>query len=674
MKKTNFTTIQPSWCLGSNWLRGLIPLLALFMLALPMQTHAQQPNWGVFCPAINEDGEGEGALSDFVTNLSQLNAPVKVVLYNQWGGPIRTFNWNNINNSTRTQNVCSYLGKTLRFSVETSGGICTLGSMILNGTPGVVLTSGLGTKVTGEHVDTGKINVYCGTVIPTSGNYVRTATAPCGGRATAPVAQPDWIMPFPCNVDSDTAEVIFRTWESYDKEGNLATLTDTIVVFRLPRLSPNAFIGSAEDSFYCELEAVPSEREALKRYASWKQPVGLHDYERPYSKLRGVTYEIPATIIIAGLTNAFAQGFDTYQEYLDCVILRKANGVDSVTIRDIVSGDYASDLINNATDEQRTYGFLQILIELNEKPINVVLEALLEFYPYLLLQEGDWILSEGGNFEQVTSDWFFNGNGNSPYWFAGGWPSIYGTGDCVRFCDVGAESEFGCIEIQVPVLTIDGFSADSCDTICLPTGTHCGITIKTDEIADWTGSCPQTRGVDSWITQTCWALTPNLCAEQVECGVPFVAEEGSIVIDYSCTDKAVKAHISQWQTLYDTIPPIFDFCYPTFSSFEQLITYLETEATTIEQIAATLVPLYPFISDIIGGGEIDSSLFDLSLLSIQDSIREGSVHPVAAIYEMTNPTTFRVGSHDCVADVFVPDVQVIDNCSGVHSVKAMVEV
>src|SRR5690606_27983132 len=213
------------------------------------------------------------------------------------------------------------------------------------------------------------------------------------------------------------------------------------------------------------------------------------------------------------LTNAFAQGYDTYQEYLDCVILRKASG-EEVTIRDIVSGDYASDLISNATDEQRTYGFLQILIELNEKPINVVLEALLEFYPYLLLQEGDWILSEGGNFEQVTSDWFFNGNGNSPYWFAGGWPSIYGTANCNRYCDVGGGDAFECIYIQVPSLTIaDGFSNESCDTICLPTGTHCGITVKRDEIADWTGACPQTRGVDSWITQTCWARSEEHTSE-----------------------------------------------------------------------------------------------------------------------------------------------------------------
>src|SRR5690606_15182098 len=458
--------------------------------------------------------------------------------------------------------------KTLRFSVETSGGICTLGAMILNGTPGVVLTSGLGTKVTGVHVDTGKINVYCGTVVPTTMNYIPTATAPCGGSATAPKVQPDWIMPFPCNVDSDTAEIIFRTWESYDKAGRLATITDTIVVFRYPLLTPGAFVDAGETELYCELDETFHEGGSLKRYASWKQPLGLHDYERPYTKLRGVTYEIPATIMVAGILNAAFQGLDVLEEYFECVILRKANG-DEVTIWDIVSGNYASDLINNATDEQRTYGFLQILIELNEKPINLILEALvLNWFPYLLLQEGDWILSEGGNFEKVTADWFFNGNGNSPYWFAGGWPSIYNSENCISYCDAAHSEDLECIYIQLPPLTIEEGITDNvegCITVCLAESPHCGITIKQDEIGDWTGSCPQTRGIDSWVTQTCWAVTPNYCAEDGQSPCEELSADLNLddaVIDYSCTDKAVNIHLSQWQTLIDTLPPLFDFCYP----------------------------------------------------------------------------------------------------------------
>src|SRR5690606_38311579 len=134
----------------------------------------------------------------------------------------------------------------------------------------------------------------------------------------------------------------------------------------------------------------------------------------------------------------------------------------------------------------------------------------------LLLQEGDWILSDGGNFEKVTADWFFNGNGNSPYWFAGGWPSIYNSENCISYCVAAHSEDLECIYIQLPPLTIEEGITDNvegCITVCLAESPHCGITIKQDEIGDWTGSCPQTRGIDSWVTQTCWAVTPNYCAE-----------------------------------------------------------------------------------------------------------------------------------------------------------------
>src|SRR5690606_39843292 len=109
----------------------------------------------------------------------------------------------------------------------------------------------------------------------------------------------------------------------------------------------------------------------LLRYASWKQPMGLHDYELPYSRLRGLTYELPFSIIVAGMTHAESQGPEALAAYENVVILRKANG-DNVTIGDIVSGDYMDGLIASATDQQKTYGFLQALIEFNQDPVQVI--------------------------------------------------------------------------------------------------------------------------------------------------------------------------------------------------------------------------------------------------------------------------------------------------------------
>src|SRR5690606_35091415 len=184
----------------------------------------------------------------------------------------------------------------------------------------------------------------------------------------------------------------------------LFTLTDTIVVLRLPALNASNFVGYTEDSVYCQITSQVKSGESQKRYRAWKQPVGLHDYELPNAKLGGVVYEIPLTIIIAGVELAEAQGAATLAEYLNCVIVRKADGGE-VPIGDIVSGDYLSDLLTSGSTGRLGYGFLHAIYKLGESPVSI-LGGLFSFYPYLLLEQGDWVLSEGGNFEEVTADWF----------------------------------------------------------------------------------------------------------------------------------------------------------------------------------------------------------------------------------------------------------------------------
>ncbi len=436
---------------------------------------------------------------------------------------------------------------------------------------------------------------------------------------------PDWIMPVSCDEANDTAEVIFREWTATTKDGERCVGVDTIVVMRLPKLTPEAFIGTAEDTVYCELEPVPNDGGLLKRYASWKQPVGLHDYELPYAKLRGVTYELPLTVVEAGLDHASDEGL--LDEYLNCVILRQSDGSE-VTIGDLVTGSYMDNLLEGMSSAQRGYGFLQAILDGNETPETVSTGmGSFTFYPYLLLQSGDQVLSEDGGFEQVDADWFYSGHGNSPYWFSGGWPSIYGNGDCVSYCDTGSEApgdlRGGCILIQVPSLSSEGFSTSECDTICLTAGgIHCGITIERDVTAGWQGDCPQTRGVDTKITQTCWAETPNFCAGD------GTADELDLVASYDSTSKRIEIALSQWQTLIDTLGPIFEFCYP--EGWDQT--------------------------------------------GVQASIRNGEQYGEALSWERSNPTIYRVGESNCEAEVYVPAVELVDNCSGIHSVKAMMDV
>src|SRR5690606_18907806 len=373
----------------------------------------------------------------------------------------------------------------------------------------------------------------------------------CNGGSLTLEVSPDWVMVTSCDEDSDTAEIIFREWTAVTAGGARCTGVDTIVVYRLPKLTPESFIGTAEDSFYCELIPVHNDDGPLLRYASWKQPMGLHDYELPYSRLRGLTYELPFSIIVAGMTHAESQGPEALAAYENVVILRKANG-DNVTIGDIVSGDYMDGLIASATDQQKTYGFLQALIEFNQDPVQVILSTIFEFHPYLLLEIGDQVLSEGGFYEEVTDEWFFNGTGHNPYWFAGSWPSIYGSGHNIGYHDGGNPHDLSCIMITVPSINPEtGLNPEVCDTICLTaSGPHCGITFHREELTGWDDSCPPTRGTDTKITQTCWAVTSSNCVPQAQGG------DNDLVVDYDSTAKKIEIVLSEWQTLIDTIGPI----------------------------------------------------------------------------------------------------------------------
>src|SRR5690606_15202748 len=110
----------------------------------------------------------------------------------------------------------------------------------------------------------------------------------------------------------------------------------------------------------------------------------------------------------------------------------------------------------------------------------------------------------------------------------------------------------------------------------------------------------------------------------------------------------------QWQTLYDTIGPIFDFCYPV--AIQTAIPNGNVPGALLNGFEECFVP----------------QIWDHE--EILDSIRAGKMYTTARIWEQCNPTVYTTTSHDCAAEVYVPSVRVIDNCSGVHSVKASVRV
>src|SRR5690606_35827570 len=114
-------------------------------------------------------------------------------------------------------------------------GRCNEGIIYLPENPSLILTSAFQpnsgspvmtrrSSISGPHISEGKINVYCGN-IPAPSEHVPMAASSCTGSVYTPKAQPDWVMPFSCDEESDTAKVILRTWEVVDKAGDLHLLT-----------------------------------------------------------------------------------------------------------------------------------------------------------------------------------------------------------------------------------------------------------------------------------------------------------------------------------------------------------------------------------------------------------------------------------------------------------------
>ncbi len=641
----------------------------------------------VISPSILSDGTISVTISEISPQATCL--PVhEVSVLNQWGGLIwKGSGMRNNDFILEDVNLCSFQGQSLEIVISNGISTCRM-TLHLDRNAPLAMTSAFGTTVTEAadldiptaYIDEGLLVTYCG-YVPDPEDHRPQVTEPCQsidrsrGQAFDVQVQPDWIEILHCTEASDTSKIIYRTWEVFNKAGELFTLTDTIVVLRLPALTASNFVGYSEDSVYCEITPQVKSGESQKRYSAWKQPVGLHDYELPNAKIGGVVYEIPLTIIIAGVELADAQGAATLAEYLNCVIVRKAGGGE-VTVGDIISGDYLSDLLSSVSTPRLGYGFLHAIYKLGESPVSII-GGLFSFYPYLLLEQGDWVLSEGGNYEEVTKDWFYNGNGNAPYWFTGGWPFISAGDAGVWYSDRHLEAESGVCSVRVLLPALEAES-ETCVEVCLDAlsgHAHCGIVIEYED-SEWTGQCPLTSGRDIVVRQTCWGTTENECISD-----EYAATEGGdgfVVAEENLTDKARTFRLSQWLSHVDTIGPIFDFEYPLGICDEE-------EPNGQEGEMGPTGPMGP------GGGGgffgnlarvqsrsplLDGECSDLEWckVDIETAIRAGQQYASANAWERCHPTVYRVSSRECSAEVLVPDVQLIDNCSGVHTVKAMVEV
>src|SRR5690625_4278748 len=109
--------------------------------------------------------------------------------------------------------------------------------------------------------------------------------------------------------------------------------------------------------------------------------------------------------------------------------MKYPNG-DVVTIEDIITGAYFNHPVKGvfarATTEQLGCGLLNQIYEGATGLIDAITfgstacDGGFTFYNYLFHVIGAKVLSENGTYETVTADRYYNGTGNSHYWFSGG--------------------------------------------------------------------------------------------------------------------------------------------------------------------------------------------------------------------------------------------------------------
>ena len=218
--------------------------LLVFSTLAVAQTGTVPPNCQDLNAHVDTAGNISIALSEFITNAATPGvSSVEVSITRSFGaaiyGPTVLGTLSSIN-----LYVCPYLRETLKINVRNQGGACW---------SYLTMKQGNGPVLTGRSKD-----VFCFDPLAQGGHIdgkPPTAVIPCEGDVPATFVA-DWVTPYDCGAPfdpaNDTAKVIYREYEAFDKKGNRGFTFDTIVVRRLPQIVPGDNAWCRErDSLYC---------------------------------------------------------------------------------------------------------------------------------------------------------------------------------------------------------------------------------------------------------------------------------------------------------------------------------------------------------------------------------------------------------------------------------------
>ncbi len=220
-----------------------LSLLFFFGLSLCLSlTLYAQP--GPTCTSLNipieQNDSATIVVGNFVPNAAAA-APLTVTLENPYGGVIEI-----VENAADTTEIqiaaCPYLGRTLKLVVSNGAGACWSNVTFKQSNAPLVFGRSTTVLCTDDLVAGGHIN-----------GRPPIALVPCRGRDRAELVG-DWVDPFDCVPGNDTAKIIYRQYEAFGKDGTRGVGYDTIVVFRLPPITPENLYCAERDTSYCSAD------------------------------------------------------------------------------------------------------------------------------------------------------------------------------------------------------------------------------------------------------------------------------------------------------------------------------------------------------------------------------------------------------------------------------------
>ncbi len=217
-------------------LKILLSLL-LIITTMPFIRAQSAPNCRDINVSVDAFGLGTFAPEDLITNVTAGFDSVDLQLRNSldhtvWG-PERVAIIDQVEIT-----ACKYIDRSLKAFVSTDFGGCWSQLTFK--------------KDAGPVIEGRTFNVYCYDSLAKMPDAPPTVINVCDPSSVLPQYVADWIYPYECVQGiQDTAKLILREWELYDKDGHRSTGFDTIVVYKIPQIVTNNIYCGEGDTIYC---------------------------------------------------------------------------------------------------------------------------------------------------------------------------------------------------------------------------------------------------------------------------------------------------------------------------------------------------------------------------------------------------------------------------------------